>query len=86
MKSSFEKAFESLSDCVTNLGKGVEDLVKGAEDLVNDIMTEVKPDSSTIVIKKGSKVFLGKGVYVELLKDAEAKIIDEPAAGETSKE
>jgi len=79
MKSSFEKAFESLSDCVTNLGKGVEDLV-------NEIITEVKPDSSTIVIKKGSKVFLGKGVYVELLKDAEAKIIDEPAAGETSKE
>ena len=79
MKSSFEKAFESLSDCVANLGKGVEDLV-------NEIITEVKPDSSTIVIKKGSKVFLGKGVYVELLKDTEAKIIDEPAAGETSKE
>lgn len=79
MKSSFEKAFESLSDCVTNLGKGVEDLV-------NEIITEVKPDSSTIVIKKGSKVFLGKGVYVELLKDAEAKIIDEPAAEESPKE
>jgi hypothetical protein len=79
MKSSFEKAFESLSDCVTNLGKGVEDLV-------NEIITEVKPDNSTIVIKKGSKVFLGKGVYVELLKDAEAKVIDEPAAASSSKE
>lgn len=73
MKNSFEKAFDSLADCVANLGKGVEDLV-------NDIVTEMKPDSSTIVIKKGSKVFLGKGVYVELLKDTDAKIIDEPAA------
>jgi hypothetical protein len=75
MKNNFDKAFDSLTECLTSLGKGVEEMVDG-------LMTEKKSDGSCIVIKKGSKVFLGKGVYVELLKDVEAKVLDEPPAAE----
>jgi hypothetical protein len=79
MKNNFDKAFDSLSECIVNLGKGVEEIVEG-------LMTEKTTDGSTIVIKKGSKVFLGKGVYVELLKDVEAKVLDESAAEPPKKE
>lgn len=80
MSNSFEKAFNSLTDCVTNLGKGVEELVEG-------LMTEKEnEEGSKIRIKKGSKVFLGKGVFVKLLSDVDAEILDEPAADSPKKE
>jgi hypothetical protein len=73
MKSTnFEKAFDSIGEALANLGKGVEEIIEG---LVTEKENE---EGSRIRIKKGSKIFLGKGVYVKLLNDVDAEIADEP--------
>ena len=75
--TNFEKAFDSISDAFSQLGKGFEEIISG-------LVTEKEDEKgSRIRIKKGSRVFLGKGIYVKLLNDVDAEIIDEPAASPT---
>jgi len=74
MKTDFEKAFENLTDCLVNVGKGVESFF-------DDLITEKETDNtSKIKIKKGSKVFIGKNTFVKLLADVDAEVCDEPPA------
>ena len=70
MNAELEKAFGLFEQCMTSLGKGLDKVVE-------DIITE-KGDGTRIRIKKGSTVFIGKGVYAKLSSDVEAEIVEDP--------
>jgi hypothetical protein len=69
MTSNFEKAFQKLTECVEELGKGVESMV-------NEVFTEKEGNGTMIRIKKGSTVMIKKGVYATLTQDVEAELLD----------
>ena len=56
MNAHFEKAFEKLDECMSHMGKAIESVF-------DDISSK---SGSKIRVKKGSRVYLGKGVTLML--------------------
>lgn len=68
MNAHFEKAFEKFDECMSHMGKAIESVF---DDISNK-------SGSKIRVKKGSRVYLGKGVYATLLSDVDAEVSNGP--------
>ena len=69
MNADFEKAFEKFDECMESFGKGIGKLF--------DNLTGDAAEGTKINIKKGSTVYIGKGVYAKLSHDVEAIVASE---------
>lgn len=78
MNDNFGKAFKKFDECMTEFGKGVESLV-------NDVFTEKGEGKTTIKIKKGSTVMIGKNTYAKLTADVEAELVSSEEDKENEK-
>jgi hypothetical protein len=76
VNTHFEKAFEKFDECMDLFGKGINSIFKE--------VTGKDTKETKINIKAGSVVYVGKGVYARLSKDAEATLVlsvsEEPEA------
>jgi hypothetical protein len=66
MNKDLEEAFDKFDQCMESFGKGMSNLF--------DSVFKNKVDGTKISIKKGSTIYVGKGVYAKLLDDVEAVV------------
>lgn len=70
----FSQAFEKFDECMKLVGEGIDSLFNEAGKSAKE---------TKIVVKAGSTVYLGKGVYAKLTSNVDAIIV---SASEGSKE
>ena len=62
----FNQAFEKFDECMKLASEGIDSLLSN---------TNKRPAETRILVKAGSTVYLGKGVYAKLSEDVNAILI-----------